>query len=452
MQKRNRQTRVPPTNERQVSKMTKKLLSLVMALALLATAPACAESFFPAIPTKTPALVEYAPSYAECMDITPGQEFILEGNLFRTYEHVTQEDFNLFGLYLREYGYYYEEEDCTFDYDLSAMVIRLTNDSLTVTVTYGWEEEFLAEMYPEGVTPVRPSDNVPTASFDESGEVVARVETEPALTAFSAGGNHTAALRNDGTVAAVGYNAWGQCDVNTWTNIVAIDANVYHTVGLKSDGTVVAVGNNTEGMCDVYAWTGITAISAGKEHTVGLKADGTVVAVGSNTWGQCDVGDWAGVVAVSAGDTHTVGLKADGTVLAVGQNVRTSSYYIGARGISDWTDIVAISAGSDYTVGLKADGTVVSYGKNDAGQLNVDGWTDITAISTGAYHTVGLKADGTVVAVGNNEYGQCDVHAWTDIVAISAGSYHTVGMKADGTLVAVGKNDKGQCDVDALMP
>ncbi len=65
-----------------------------------------------------------------------------------------------------------------------------------------------------------------------------------------------------------------------------------HTVGLKSDGTVVAVGWNDYGQCNVGGWTGIAQVSAGHAHTVGLKHDGTVVAVGNNDDGQCDVGGW----------------------------------------------------------------------------------------------------------------------------------------------------------------
>ena len=65
-----------------------------------------------------------------------------------------------------------------------------------------------------------------------------------------------------------------------------------HTVGLKTDGTVVAVGWNAFGQCNVYGWTNITQIAVNGDHTVGVKSDGTVVAVGDNTYGQCDVGDW----------------------------------------------------------------------------------------------------------------------------------------------------------------
>ena len=261
---------------------------------------------------------------------------------------------------------------------------------------------------------------------------------------LAAGWSHTAALKTDGTVIAVGDNDDGQCDVSDWTDIVAISARSSQTVGLKADGTVVAVGEGSHGTydkCAIFDWTDIVAISAGNDHIVGLKADGTVVATGRNWSGQCNVSDWTDIVAISAGGWYTVGLKADGTVLAVGDN----SY--GQCSVTDWTGIVAICTGVAETVGLKADGTAVAA--DDYGDLGRDlsGWTSVAAISAGLRYVVGLKADGTVVAAGLNDHGQCDVSDWMNIIAISAGYDYTIGLKTDGTVVAVGDNEYGQCDV-----
>jgi len=43
---------------------------------------------------------------------------------------------------------------------------------------------------------------------------------------------------------------------------------------------VVAVGNNAFGQCNVDSWKDITQVAGGECHTVGLKTDGTVVAAG----------------------------------------------------------------------------------------------------------------------------------------------------------------------------
>ena len=261
---------------------------------------------------------------------------------------------------------------------------------------------------------------------------------------LAAGWSHTAALKTDGTVIAVGNNDDGQCDVSDWTDIVAISARSSQTVGLKADGTVVAVGEGSYGTydkCAIFDWTDIVAISAGNDHIVGLKADGTVVATGRNSSGQCDVSDWTDIVAISAGGWYTVGLKADGTVLAVGDNT------YGQCDVTDWTGIVAICTGVANTVGLKADGTVVvAYDYNDD-LCDLSDWTSVAAISAGLRYVVGLKADGTVVAAGLNDHGQCDVSDWMNIIAISAGYDYTIGLKTDGTVVAVGDNEYGQCDV-----
>lgn len=199
---------------------------------------------------------------------------------------------------------------------------------------------------------------------------------DPWITEFDsfvigAGDQYTVGLKSDGTVYAIRYNVYGQCDISGWTDIISVSANAVHTVGLKSDGTVVAVGRNSDGRCNVSKWNSIVAVSAGRSSTLGLRSDGTVVAVGSNRYSQCDV--------------------------------------------SGWTDIIAIETGETHTVGLKSDGTVVTVGANNEQQCDVSGWRDIVAISAGRSHTVGLKSDGTVVAVGRNYDNECDVQVWTGI-------------------------------------
>lgn len=256
---------------------------------------------------------------------------------------------------------------------------------------------------------------------------------------------HSAAVKSDGTVVAVGYNEFGQCNVKNWSYITAVVTGDYHTVAIKTNGTVVAAGNNSHNQCNTDDWTNVIAVAAGERHTVALKSDGTVVTVGDNTFGQCSVNDWNNIVAIAAGESHTVGLMADGTVVATGDNINTQC------DVSGWSNVVAVSAGYSHTVALKSDGTVVATGNGYSGQCNVGEWRDICEISAGGCHTVGLKIDGTVVAVGENEDKQCNVNGWNDIVAISAGNFHTIGLIADGTVVAVGYNNYNQCNIAGAL-
>lgn len=260
----------------------------------------------------------------------------------------------------------------------------------------------------------------------------------------SAGTFHTVGLKTNGKVVAVGYNEYGQCDVSSWSDIVAVSAGYYHTVGLKADGTVVAVGSNKNGQCEVSGWTDIVSVSAGSYHTVGLKADGTVVAAGYNEYGQRDVRNWSDIIAISAGSAHTVGLKSNGTVIAVGHDEYDQC------NVNSWSDIVAVSAGNGHTVGLKSDGTVLAVGNTEQGRCNVRSWTDIASVNA-EVSTIGLKTDGTIVFAGEaynkGESNQYDAGNWTNIISISSKNGHTVGLKRDGTVVAAGLNKDGQCDV-----
>ena len=97
--------------------------------------------------------------------------------------------------------------------------------------------------------------------------------------ALAVGADFTIVLKKDNTVIATGSNEFGQCDVESWSDIIARDAGTHHTLALKADGTVVATGLNEHGQCDVDGWKNVVQISAGAYDSYGLCSDGTAKAV-----------------------------------------------------------------------------------------------------------------------------------------------------------------------------
>ena len=279
-------------------------------------------------------------------------------------------------------------------------------------------------------------------TISDSYSITAIFERIP-IPMVAGGAWHTLGLKSDGSVVAVGYNSYGQCDVGNWTEVIQIDGGGEHTVGTRSDGTVSAVGYNDYGQCDVGNWTDIIQVVAGRQHTVGLKSDGTAVAAGDNQYGQCNVGNWTDVVQIAAGANswHTAGLRADGTVVAVGGNWSREC------DVGDWAGIMQVAAGGHHTVGLKPDGTVVAVGRNNYGECDVSSWTGIVQVAGGCQLTIALKSDGTVVPAGWNDYGQRAVDGWTGISQVAAGMVHTIGLESDGSVMATGSNGSGQCNV-----
>lgn len=130
-------------------------------------------------------------------------------------------------------------------------------------------------------------------------------------------------VRKDGTVYCYNNSYYeGQTwtyDVSSWTDIAEVSAGFDHAAGLKKDGTVVATGNNEKGQCDVSKWTDIVQVEAGREYTIGLKSDGTVVYCGDMSLIPTDVlSTWTNIVEVSGFFNQIMGLKSDGTFVYTG--------------------------------------------------------------------------------------------------------------------------------------
>jgi len=199
------------------------------------------------------------------------------------------------------------------------------------------------------------------------------------IIAIAAGDSHTLALKDDGTVWAWGDNFLGQLGngtsvpsntpvqvvgpdgIGTLTNIIAIGAGGCHSIALKDDGTVWAWGDNF----------------------LGQLGNGT--SVPSNTpvqvVGPDGIGTLTNIIAIAAGGSHTLALRNDGTVWAWGRNYdgqlgnennensNTPVQVVGPNGEGFLTNIIAIAAGGFHSIALKDDGTVWAWGNNFNGQL-----------------------------------------------------------------------------------
>jgi hypothetical protein len=186
-----------------------------------------------------------------------------------------------------------------------------------------------------------------------------RVGTDTNWISISAGHVHNVAIKSDGTLWAWGENVSGQFGVGTvgrqnqWANIPvhAAPGNDWkqavaggiHTVALKNDGTLWAWGVNWAGSLG----TGSTSNSA------------VPVQVGSST-------NW---IKVWAGMLETVALQSDGSLWYWGDNPDpafgqgTGAILVPTR-VSPDTNWVDVGFGVNTVFAIKADGTLWTLGRN----------------------------------------------------------------------------------------
>jgi len=232
--------------------------------------------------------------------------------------------------------------------------------------------------------------------------------------AVSAGACHTTAIKNDGTLWAWGGNIYGRLVSSTTTgNGIPVQENtkandwkaIYaggnHTAATKDDGTLWAWGQNVSGQLGYATTTDSSSpvqentkandwktIYAGVTHTAAIKNDGTLWAWGQNNFGQL-------------GDGTTTQRS-----IPVQENTRANNWK-------------AVCAGYWHTAAIKEDGTLWAWGQNNFGQLG-DGTTTQRSIPVqentrannwkvvcvGYWHTVAIKDDGTLWTWGYNNFGQ----------------------------------------------
>jgi alpha-tubulin suppressor-like RCC1 family protein len=282
---------------------------------------------------------------------------------------------------------------------------------------------------------------------------------------ISSGRDHTLSVRQNGTLWAWGLGSLGRLGDGTlvnksspvsvvggFTDWCQVSAGGVHTAAVRQNGTLWAWGDNTRGQLGdgttvqrtspvsvVGGFTDWCQVSAGNAHTAALRQNGTLWAWGCNGQGQLGdgtivdksspvsvVGGFTDWCQVSAGCVHTAAVRQNGTLWAWGLNqqgilgdgttVSKSSPVSVVGGFTDWCQV---SAGGSHTAAVRQNGTLWSWGCN----------------------TCGLLGDGTTVSKSSPV---SVVGGFTDWCQVSAGSDQTSAVRQNGTLWAWGCNTGGR--------
>lgn len=311
------------------------------------------------------------------------------------------------------------------------------------------------------------------------------------IATMDAGSGHAFALGIDGDLWGWGRNAFGQLADGTTENqnapvratglpgcVLKVGAGGGHTAALLDDGTVwawgagffCALGEDEFGVqmqpLLVRGLEDVVDLAVGGAHNLALKADGSVW-----SWGRDDRGQ--------LGDGP--GSEREGRIVRSYMSASFDCRPRPAR-VEGLEPAVAVAAGGGHSMVVHADGSLSAWGFNDRGQLGdgtfedrpapqkVRGIPGVARISGGYHHTVALMVDGTVWAWGLNDGGQLGdgttqdraepraVSGLSGVKSVSAhgggtdaapgNGGHNLALRSDGTVYGWGWNNYGQLAAD----
>ena len=276
------------------------------------------------------------------------------------------------------------------------------------------------------------------------------------------------------TLFTFGWNNSSQLGINNTTNSLTpvttfaggttwkqVSAGNQHTAAVKTDGTLWSWGSAANGRL-------------GTNDTTPTRSTPVTTFSGGTDWKQ-----------VSCGEYHTAAIKTDGTLwswgvnyagqLGINNTTTRSTPVTTFAGGNNWK---SVACGTDFTAAIKTDGSLWTWGLNSSGQLGIDntnnrlipvttfaGGNTWKSVSAGGGYTAAIKTDGSLWVWGSNTDGRLgtnDTNTRTTPVttfaggnnwkSVAVGDRHTAAIKTDGSLWTWGRNPFGQLGTNDITP
>ena len=291
------------------------------------------------------------------------------------------------------------------------------------------------------------------------------------FTQIAAGEDHTCAIDIEGRVACWGSNTYGRADAPTG-NFLAVSAADDHSCALRASGTIECWGWNVLDRMDPPLGA-FTALDTGSLTSCGLRSDGTVACWGANWWGL-DEPPSGRITQISVSDTHACGIRDGGEIDCWGLKRCSES-------AKSWEGVDPQSHYDRKWLGHVVMACEVGEAPDNHGQANPPRGA-FTSVSVETWHSCGVRADGSAECWGNGRYLAsrgaagtyteerngityfCHVglvrdgcsrdgdYTQTDVPSgrysqISIGAGHSCGLHVDGTVECWGDNLYGEIDI-----
>lgn len=323
---------------------------------------------------------------------------------------------------------------------------------------------------------------------------------------ISLGDSHSLAVMKDGSLYTWGANGKGQLGDRSTANrlepvridngansaylensVIKAAAGGNHSAAVTEDGSLYAWGEDGYRINGgiLYSDTVTTPkkimdhvidLSMGYQHSAAITQDGSLYWWGymgrSYSGGNCLMEQptkiMDNVAQVSLGEYHSAAITKDGSLYVWGRNdygqIGDGTDKTRDNPVKIMDNVAEVSLGGSHSAAITQDGSLYVWGYNASGQIG-DGTTEnrnrpvlvarnIAHVSLGASHTAAVTKDGGLYMWGNNTYGQIGngteeamsvpVKVMDNVVQAALGSSHSAAVTRDGSIYLWGLNESGQ--------
>jgi len=308
-----------------------------------------------------------------------------------------------------------------------------------------------------------------TRSYSSPTQIVGSDVYWRYLSASKEGGNHSLAIKHNGTLWAWGLNDYGQLGLSG-------DADAQDYFSRTNISAPISIFGSDWSLCSAGAWSSLAIRGEGSLYTWGRNDSGQLGSMENTTHYSSPVqvpGRWK--FAQMYGES-TLGITVQNNALYCwGSNSRGQ---LGRNNTTNAASPIFISpgwkqvkGGGSVVVGIKTDGTMWAWGNGVYGTLGQDlivrktspvgvlgtAWASVSASKFGS-HVLAVKNNNTLFHFGSNTFGQSGLNYSGDVSTQSsptqiigsdwaiagAGLSNSYCVKQNGTLFAWGANVFGQ--------